>query len=147
VCDLLETDLRLHSLPRPEQPDAEDFAQEFFRQLMVRGNLFLKARREQGKLRTYVCVAVKRLVTDALRKQERLKRGGAHEIIPFDHADELADPLSVVSQDERFDRQWAKALVERTLTELERDYVARGKGALFTELRPYLGWTENECHL
>ena len=48
--------------------DAEDLTQEFFRQLMVRGNLFLSARREQGKLRSYVCVAVKRLVVDASRK-------------------------------------------------------------------------------
>ena len=49
--------------------DAEDLTQEFFRQLMVRGNLFLQARRERGKLRSYVCVAVKRLVIDAARKK------------------------------------------------------------------------------
>ena len=126
--------------------DAEDLTQEFFRQLMVRGNLFLEARREQGKLRTYVCVAVKRLVTDSLRKQGRLKRGGAHEIISLEEVDEITDSSrGTESPDERFDRHWAKALVERTLIELERDYVARRKGAVFSELRPYLGWTAQEC--
>ena len=87
--------------------DAEDLTQEFFRQLMVRGNLFLEARRERGKLRTYVCVAVKRLVTDSLRKQGRLKRGGGTEIIPLEQTDEVCDPASRGrrSPDDHFDRQ------------------------------------------
>ena len=121
--------------------DAEDLTQEFFRQLMVRGNLFLQARRERGKLRSYVCVAVKRLVIDAARKKERLKRGGGHEIVPLPADGDVPDPRvgDTLSPDKQFDRQWARALVDRTLTELERDYVARGKGELFGGLRQYLG--------
>ena len=121
--------------------DAEDLTQEFFRELMVKRNLFLEAQREQGRLRTYVCVAVKRRVYNAVRNRERKKRGGDQEVLPLEFANEtLAEEADHLRPDEEFDRQWAVALVERVLTELEADYVARRQAELFRALRGHISF-------
>ncbi|MEZ5325975.1 MAG: hypothetical protein R3F19_13065 [Verrucomicrobiales bacterium] len=120
--------------------------QDFFRQQMVRRNLFLEARKEKGSLRKYVCVAVKRLVYDTNKKRQRLKRGGDQSFISFEAAEEIADALldSTASPDRYFDRQWAIATIGRVVTEFEADLVARGKEALFAELRRYLMGPETD---
>ena len=78
-----------------------------------------------------------------IREKDTLKRGRDQEILPIDFAKEAVRPTSTEELPDRsFDQQWAAALLERTLTELESDYVSRGKGSLFQELRPYLGWSD-----
>ena len=128
------------------EEDAEDLTQDFFRQQMVRRNLFLEARKEKGSLRKYVCVAVKRLVYDANKKRQRLKRGGDQSFVSFEAAEEIDEALldSTASPDRYFDRQWAIATIGRVVTEFEADLVARGKEALFAELRPYLMGPETD---
>ncbi|MCB1096660.1 MAG: sigma-70 family RNA polymerase sigma factor [Verrucomicrobiae bacterium] len=118
--------------------DAEDLTQEFFEEQFGRRNLFLEARREKGKLRTYVCFAVYRHVNDELRKRGRIKRGGGQDPVPLDTVKESATTNNGGTPDKDFDQRWAAALVNRALAELEADYVARGKEALFNELRPFL---------
>ena len=125
--------------------DAEDLTQEFFHQLMVRPkNLFQEVQQERGKLRTYVCVAVKRHVADAVRKQTRLKRGGG--VTTFSLRDECdsfqAEVADSGAPDRHFDRRWTEAIIKRTLAELEREYVSKGKRALFDELKGYLSVDE-----
>ncbi|MEZ5326982.1 MAG: sigma-70 family RNA polymerase sigma factor [Verrucomicrobiales bacterium] len=124
---------------------AEDLTQEFFHQQMVRPkNVFHEVRQERGRLRTYVCVAVKRHVADAVRHKTRLKRGGG--VMTFSLRDESDSFQSEVADpdapDRQFDRRWTEALIKRTLVELEREYVARGKQALFDELKGYLSVDE-----
>ncbi len=127
--------------------DARDLTQEFFHRLVVGKNLFLQVRKESGKLRTFVCVAVRRLVADEIRKRNRQKRGGGMEDTSLDELDPHRQPTDPNSPDRQFDLQWAQALVERALTELEADYRARGKHALFLALRPFLsGDRETESH-
>ena len=117
--------------------DADDLTQEFFHQLMVRRNLFLKARRERGKLRTYVCVAVKRLVRDSFRNGKRLKRGGGATVLPLERAPE-PNTGADDSPDYHFDKRWAAALIDRTLVDLEADFTSRGKAELFSELKRFI---------
>ncbi len=121
----------------PEQ-DVSDLTQEFFHRLVVERNLFLKVRQESGKLRTFVCVAVKRMVIDDIRKKRRQKRGGGATDQPLEEIENSYAPASQNTPDKEFDMQWARALIDRTLTELESDYYARGKHDLFMELRPFL---------
>ncbi len=118
--------------------DAEDLTQDFFHQLLSRRNLFREARQDKGRLRTYVCHAVKRLVIDDSRKRTRIKRGRDQEIRTLETVPELAAPEGT-SPDQEFDRRWAAALIERTIAELKADYIAREKGELFAELHPFLG--------
>lgn len=135
----------IRHLGQPEE-DAEDLTQDFFRQQMIRRNLFLEARKEKGSLRSYVCVAVKRLVYDANKKRGRLKRGGDQSFVSFEAAEESDDGLldTSSSPDLYFDRQWAIATIGRVVTEFEADLVARGKQELFEELRPYLMGPETD---
>ena len=113
---------------------------------MIRRNLFLEARKEKGALRSYVCVAVKRLVFDANKKRQRLKRGGDQAFVSFEAAEESDDGLldSTSGPDLYFDRQWAIATIGRVVTDFEAEIVARGKEALLEELRPYLMGSETD---
>jgi RNA polymerase sigma factor (sigma-70 family) len=131
----------IRHLGRTEQ-DAEDLTQEFFKQMMVRRNLFLEVRQEKGKLRTYVCFAVKRMVSTAARDEGRLKRGGDLKFVSLDSERDAFEAADEGTPDRFFDRQWAAALIDRTLTELEAEYIASGKEELFQELRPFLGLDE-----
>ncbi len=136
----------IRHLGQAEQ-DAEDLVQDFFQQQMVRRNLFLEVRKEKGSLRRYVSVAVLRLVIDTNKKKRRLKRGGDKVIVSLETISEQSEGLFETSSapDQYFDRQWAAALMERTLTELESDYAAEGKEELFRELKPYLGKDKSEA--
>jgi RNA polymerase sigma-70 factor (ECF subfamily) len=80
---------------------------------------------------------VKRLVRDSFRDGNRLKRGGGTKVLPLDSAPEASTHHND-SPDEHFDRQWATALIDRTLVDLEADYSAQGKSALFAELRKFI---------
>lgn len=129
----------IRHLGRSEQ-DAEDLTQEFFKQMMVRRNLFLEVRQDKGKLRTYVCFAVKRMVATSVRNDGRLKREGDKEFLPIDTAEcaSIPEHNEQHAPDRFFDRQWAAAIMNRTLVELEAEYAASCKGCLFQELRPLL---------
>lgn len=127
------------------EQDAEDLTQEFFRRQLGKRNLFLQARREQGKLRTYVCVAVRRLVANAVRDRNRQKRGGGQRTLPLEFAGEGVEGRPDQERpDHQFDRKWAEALAEIALSELGEEYAARGQGTLFKALRGRLSPDHNE---
>lgn len=121
------------------EQDAEDLTQEFFHELAAKRNLFAHARRGRGKLRTYVCVAVKRRVANAARDRQRLKRGGDLQQLTFELTPQAEHATDDEEQpDHQFDRRWAKALIEATLDDLAAEYRECGKQDLFDALRPSL---------
>lgn len=121
--------------------DAQDLAQGTFEYLLGRDD-FAKLDAEKGRLRTYLCVAAKRYVYRAARDQGRLKRGGGTATVSLD-ADEgerryREEPHEGETPETLFDRSWATALIEETLSALEGEYHAKDRAALFEELRPYV---------
>ncbi len=121
--------------------DAQDLTQEFFGQLLEKRWLD-SADRDKGRLRTFLIVALKRLMAKNLRSAGALRRGGKHTMVSFDA--ELAegryikDPVSTRSADETFDRQWAVTLLDLTIDQLRDEFASAGKDRDFEILKDCL---------
>ncbi len=128
---------------RSGQPpeDAADLTQSFFAFLLEK-EVFAQADPERGKLRTFLLTAMQRFLRDDWRKQLRLKRGGGH--VPLSINEPLAEERYAreltehVTPEALYHRRWALTLLERTLLDLQADYVRRGRAALFEILKPSL---------
>lgn len=119
-------------------PDAEDLTQGFFARLLEKDYLKTAARKK-GRFRTFLLVALKRYLANEWDRQHAQKRGGFALVVPIDQdlaesrfASELAHNLS---PDLLFDRQWAMALIERTMTQLQHEYIVSDRSQLFEYLR------------
>jgi RNA polymerase sigma factor (sigma-70 family) len=124
---------------RPE--DAADLTQGFFAHLLEK-DVFALADPTRGKLRTFLLTAMQRFLRDEWRRQQRQKRGGGIPPLSIDAsgAEEnyAREPADHLTPEALYHRRWALALLERTVLELEADYAAQGKAALFDALKPAL---------
>ena len=127
-------------------PDAEDLTQGFFARLLEKDYLKAAAR-DKGRFRTFLLVALKGYLANEWDRQHAQKRGGFAPVVPIDQA--LAEsrfasePAHNLSPDLLFDRQWAVTLLERTMTQLQHEYVASGRAQLFEYLRSCLAKDES----
>ncbi|MEM9238061.1 MAG: sigma-70 family RNA polymerase sigma factor [Verrucomicrobiota bacterium] len=112
--------------------DAEDLAQEFFRDFLARDG-FGQAEREKGRFRSFLLRSVRNHFANARKAAGRLKRGGGMEFIAVN--DEL-DSDDRLSPDEAFDKRWAEDLVDRALVKLRDEWQSAGRP--FEVLMPYL---------
>lgn len=130
--------------------DAEDFTQGFLSEFIEKDSLS-SADPAKGKLRTFLLTSLKRYVINRIAEKNATKRGGGktpHSISPDGDA-EIGDSKVGIScpeapPDIAFDRSWALALMERSVSALEADYERRGQSELFKELRTFLGWNEDD---
>lgn len=124
---------------RPE--DAEDLTQAFFVHLMEHRGLSA-VRKEKGRLRCYLLVALKNFLADEQRRVTAIKRGQGQRLIPLAQlrADERfevesADP---VTAEIIYERQWASTVLECALSRLKDEYRAAGNATLFDSLKQLL---------
>lgn len=117
--------------------DAEDFTQAFFAHFLGKDRL-AAADRTRGRFRSFLLAAMKHFLADEWDKSLALKRG-ARRVVSLDaelaESRFSAEPHDDDSPDRMFDRQWALLVLETVMRKLHEDYVARGQGALFDELR------------
>ena len=104
--------------------DAEDLVQSFFTQLLE-GNGLELADRDRGRFRAFLLGALKNHMVNAWRHGHRRKRGGFAQHLSLDWQDaesglviELEDRRS---PDRLYDREWAMALLDKVLGDLERE--------------------------
>ncbi len=119
--------------------DAEDLAQEFFRQLLEH-NWIADADRKKGKLRAFLITALKRFMAKEWRRASAQKRGGGQRPLPLDSSIAEGRYASTVvtpgdDAEALFDRQWALTLLDLTIKHLENEYTDAGKADLFTQLK------------
>jgi DNA-directed RNA polymerase specialized sigma24 family protein len=121
--------------------DAQDLTQGFFARLLQKDYLHAVAR-EKGRFRTFLLVAFKRFLANEWDREHAQKRGGFAPVVSIDEAlaeSRFAAELSQnVPPDVLFDRQWAMTLLERTMTQLQQEYVASGRAQLFEYLQSCL---------
>ena len=126
--------------------DAQDLTQGFFARLLQKDYLHAAAR-EKGKFRTFLLVALKRFLANEWDREHTLKRGGFAPVVPIDQefaeSRFAADPSPNVQPDVLFDRQWAITLLERTMSQLQEEYVASGRAKLFEYLQNCLARDES----
>lgn len=124
---------------------ARDLAQEFFARVLA-GGAFDGADPERGRFRSYLLGALKHFLADHRKREHRIKRGGESvtESIedlaaPADDTPgvELPDPAGP-SPEALFDREWALAVMGRSLDRLRAEFVQEAKVAQFDALKPWL---------
>lgn len=85
-----------------------------------------------GRFRSYLSGAVKFFLKEEHRRESTVKRGGDAQFV------ELRDQEISTNDATDFDRDWAVAVVNRALTELETEMAAAGKTPQFEALKPWL---------
>jgi len=121
--------------------EARDLTQGFFQLLLTRRD-FDAARREKGRLRSYLLVSFKHFLGGERRREMTIKRGHGQWLIPLEelHATERADLptgglVDSLSADRLYQRRWASTLIEHVLKRLKKEYRATGNAFLFDSLK------------
>jgi RNA polymerase sigma-70 factor (ECF subfamily) len=121
--------------------DAQDLTQEFFSQLIAKEHLRL-ADREKGKFRTFLLATLDYFLAREWSRAHRQKRGGQFTFISLDQQRPedryRMEPADNDTPDKKFLRNWVLTVLQQTLTALERECEANGKGALFREVQGFL---------
>jgi RNA polymerase sigma factor (sigma-70 family) len=124
---------------RPE--DAQDLTQEFFARLLERRD-FDAVRREKGRLRSYLLVALKHFLANERHRASALKRGHGQQLISLDeilaHQRSELEPADTLSADQIYERRWALTVLEQVLARLGDEFRAAEKALLFERLKELL---------
>lgn len=104
--------------------DAEDLLQGFFLHLIKKNGL-LSVDREKGRFRSFLLSSLKNYAISEWHRGHTQKRGGGAKHLSLDlecpDTGLKLEPEDGRSPDRWFDREWAKALVDRVLEDLERE--------------------------
>ena len=134
----------LYAFARREGSDSEearDLTQGFFELLLKRRDLDA-ARREKGRLRSYLLVCFKHFLGCERRREMTIKRGHGQWLISLEelHATERAGfptggLVDSLSADRLYQRRWASTLIDHVLKRLKNEYGATGNAFLFDSLK------------
>ena len=123
--------------------EAGDLTQGFFQLLLTRRD-FDAARKEKGRLRSYLLISFKHFLGGERRREMTIKRGRG-QWIPLEElrATEAVGPafgglVDSLSADRLYERRWALTLIEHVLTRLKHEYGATGNAFLFDSLKQLL---------
>jgi RNA polymerase sigma-70 factor (ECF subfamily) len=121
--------------------DAADLTQAFFTRVLER-HYFAGADPGRGRFRAFLCAAVRHFLSNERDWARALKRGGAHQIVPFEAVTAEGryrrEPRDEVTPETLFDRRWALLVLERALERLREEHRAAGKIELFERLKGFL---------
>ena len=119
--------------------ETEDLTQEFFYRLIAGDLLQSITDPERGRLRSFICIVLKRFLADNYHKKMTQKRGGRHQFVEIDRPSiesQLVEESRDTAPERAFDRQWALDLLEESLQRLKDDYSQAGKSGMFEALEP-----------
>ena len=119
--------------------ETEDLTQEFFYRLIAGDLLQSITDPERGRLRSFICIVLKRFLADNYHKKMTQKRGGRHQFVEIDRPSiesQLVEESRDTAPERAFDRQWALDLLEESLQRLKADYSQAGKSGMFEALEP-----------
>jgi RNA polymerase sigma-70 factor (ECF subfamily) len=121
--------------------DAQDLTQDFFQRLLEKRWL-AAADREKGRLRTFLIVALKHFMAKEWRHASAQRRGGGQIPVSIDtqlaESRYAADPSAHSATELLFDRQWALAVLDLTLSRLQSEFAAAGRERDFDALKDSL---------
>jgi RNA polymerase sigma-70 factor (ECF subfamily) len=132
---------------RKGMPDPEDVVQSFFERLLSR-DVLGHARRERGKLRSFLLRAFTNFAAEEWRKHGAQKRGGGRPLLEIDglSAEEryALEPDHGETPELEYERAWARELLRAALERLRAAYEAAGNGSIFGALRERLAGSEED---
>ena len=125
---------------------AEDHIQAFFACLLEKRGLRL-ADPKRGRFRSFLLVALKHFLANESARAQAQKRGGGRKILSLDieNAENqfIREPCDELSPEKLFERSWALAVLDRTMTRLQAEAVAAKKEKHFDCLKVYLTAEKN----
>jgi RNA polymerase sigma factor (sigma-70 family) len=126
--------------------DAEDLTQQFFLVLLTREALGTAAP-ARGRFRSFLLTALQRFLVSEWRRQTAACRFSVYP--PVDLAElesSLAGSLqSEVTPELGFEREWADALLRRTLDALRQEYLRGDRTELLEALTPFVWGDRSGC--
>jgi RNA polymerase sigma factor (sigma-70 family) len=118
--------------------DAEDLVQEFFRRLLEKRWLAPVAP-EKGRLRTFLIVAMKRLMAQEWRRASAQRRGSGQPPLPLDtqsaESRYAIEETAQFAEEAVFDREWALTVIDLSLNRLREEFAAAGNPDRFEALK------------
>lgn len=121
--------------------DAEDLAQVFFQQMIARETIQV-VRAEKGRLRSFMLLLLKQVISRSRRHDRAEKRGGGEVPFSLDEVDAeqryIHEPQDNADPAFLFDRAWAARLLERAEGRLRDDYVKGNNVRTFEAIRQFL---------
>jgi len=120
---------------------AADLTQEFFTSALEK-EVVEKYDPARARFRTYLRLCLDGFASNARKAERRLKRGGGVDVVSLDFETaegEMAthEPAVAADVDEMFYREWVRALLERSVADLE-DYAAElGRPEMFEVFARY----------
>jgi RNA polymerase sigma-70 factor (ECF subfamily) len=124
---------------RPEE--AEDLTQQFFCRFLER-NALARVHRGSGKFRSFLLACLKNFLANERERAGAQRRGGGCALLPLDTTSAetryLVEAVDDLTPEAIFDRRWAFALLERTMSELRREHTGGEKQQQFEELEGFL---------
>lgn len=125
--------------------DAEDLTQAFFQKLITEDTIHT-ARKEAGKLRSYLLGVLKRFLSDQARHHNAQKRGGGVPDLSFDEMQAenryAGEPQDIRDPELIFSRAWAHELLAGVREKLRKSFGATGRAETFNILLPFLMWDD-----
>ena len=124
-----------------EPETARDLTQAFFARLIEK-RILRSARPERGRFRSFLLASVRNFLINEFDRTMALKRGGAHTLVSLD-VDGLEERLANELADHNnpevlYERQWALALLERTIARLASEFHGTAQEARFRHLKGFL---------
>lgn len=117
---------------------AEDLTQAFFARLLETNDL-AAADPARGRFRTFLLTACQHFLANRHDHDTAQKRGGGVRplCIDFGEGEErfAREPADPHTPEAEFERRWALALLDQTLTDLRAEYAESGKVELFDTLK------------
>jgi RNA polymerase sigma-70 factor (ECF subfamily) len=124
--------------------DAQDLTQDFFALLLRKGH-FALPNPARGKFRSFLLTALQHFLANDWNRSHAAKRGGDCSFCSWDQQEAerryLAEPVSVLTPEQLFERRWAITLLERVLANLRKECLASGRVERFEALKDSL-WGE-----
>jgi len=121
--------------------DAEDLTQAFFARLLEKNGLASVAP-EHGRFRSFLLASVKNFLANEWERAHAQRRGGGQPVISLDGTDAetryALEPADGLTPEMVYERRWAFAVLERTISALRGEYAAEGKIELFEQLEGFL---------
>jgi RNA polymerase sigma factor (sigma-70 family) len=123
------------------EQDAEDVVQGFCMFLQEK-DAIAKADPHRGKFRTFLLSSLQNFLANENERARAQKRGGGRELIRLDAEEADAryqlEPAHSITPEAIFEKRWAHALLDQTVTGLRADFITRGKERLFDGLSSFL---------
>jgi RNA polymerase sigma factor (sigma-70 family) len=121
--------------------EAADFTQGFFARCLEKDWLD-SVDQNKGRFRSFLLAAMKHYMSNERARQRAKKRGGGKRIFSLDiqtaETRYKIEPETTTTPEQLFERQWALALLDTVLKDLQNQYQDEGKGDMFDALKPCL---------